>query len=243
MSDETKPNGNEDPSKGVASAEVPVEAVPVAADLQEFVDNYRSHPDQTNAYRFAGLDSFMALRPELNQEKLSDEIVLGVLDGDEADIDRLSLQLLEKLIARARREAVGETHLQARGQAITDSLANYLASIMLEATLRHDLALRAPLLVLIRHQLCGFNPRSFEDSEIYQRRAQAISAVCQEVLAGRTPSYTWVAEILGVPTSTITRWFPNGVLIAQGQMMAKAMIKLAFPSSALQALRQKTRAQ
>lgn len=184
-----------------------------------------------------GIEHFLALLPALAKAKLPEGLVLGVLDGDEACIDELSQQLLDQLLARKQRTAKGETHLVRREEAIADSLVNYLAWIMLEVTRNHQLELRPQLVALLRSQLCGSSPGLFEGYEINQRRDQALLMACRIKLAGEEPSLSKVAKLLGLPGSTVSRWFPKGDLGDRARELAISVVKASTPEGWLEALR------
>lgn len=141
-------------------------------------------------------------------------IVLEMLETKKAAVSELSLLLMEKLIERDRKEKSGEAHLVSRGVAISDSLVNYLISMMLDVCeWKGDLEIPRDLIVLIRHQIGG------ELSSDQEKRLKTKLLKDQAALYGgqmigleRKPSVRAVARSLEVNPSTISRLFPNNSL-------------------------------
>lgn len=136
--------------------------------------------------------------------------VVGSLDADEASASRLCLQLIELIVERRKREQAGETHLVGRGEAISDSLVNYLIAMMLDALDWNDqMIIPRDLIVLIKHQLGA--DTSVEDAKmtVNTNRQNARSIGAQLKARGEKVSLGRVAEIMNVERSTVLRWFKN----------------------------------
>ncbi len=180
--------------------------------LEEYVELRRRIPRaDVEMARFAGLEPLLSMREELERHQISPYIVCDVLDGDDRQIDELSLQIMEALIERAKLEKSGKTHLQSRREAIPDGLVDYLIMTMLEAIERYDLSVPTSLLVLIRERLGRANPVRHQQYEKKTRRQDAIFLGVQLAEKGEEPSIRNVAQVLGVQPSTVSRWFPEGV--------------------------------
>jgi hypothetical protein len=181
------------------------------ASIRNYVRFRRNWPgEQVSVVRLGDPLAVISLGAELRNVGLDDSLVSPVPHGSSQKIDELCLQLLEKLIERGEREEAGATHLQARKQAITNSLVDYLVCIMLEAIHQDDAFLPASLVVLIRHRLVGANPALWERFELGQKRLRAARLAAQKRHEGEQGSIRQVADLLGLPPSTVARWFREG---------------------------------
>lgn len=148
-----------------------------------------------------------------NEERLealgiSTNDVVGCLDADEASASRLSLRLIELLVERRGREGSGETHLVGRGEAISDSLVNYLIAMMLDALDSNDNTIIArDLIVLIKHRLGAGVSVEDRTMEVRRNRRNALYVGAYLKKCGKPVSLGSVAQVLKVERSTVLRWF------------------------------------
>ena len=134
----------------------------------------------------------------------------GCLDANLTDVSRVSLRLLECLIERRAMLAEGRTHLQSRGEAIGDSLVNYLISMMLDAMDWSDrLEIPRDLIVLIKHQLGADVSAEAKAQEVRELRQTAIWGAAELRIQGKLGSIRQVAGFMGVSPSTVARWFSD----------------------------------
>jgi hypothetical protein len=151
-----------------------------------------------------------------NEERLRDldiepEDVVGSLDADEASASRVSLRLIELLVERRAREALGETHLVGRGEAVSDSFINYLIAMMLDALDWNDqMIIPRDLIVLIKHQLRADVSVEARDMQVRHNRHTAVSLGAHLMKRGEPVSLGIVAKIMKVERSTVMRWFKDG---------------------------------
>lgn len=133
---------------------------------------------------------------------------VGSLDADEASTSRLSLRLIELIVERRAREREGETHLVGRGEAISDSLVNYLIAMMLDALdWNNEMTIPRDLIVLIKHQLNADKSAEHDAMKLANRKEAALSVGGLMIAQGKTVSIAKVAEAMGVQRSTVMRWF------------------------------------
>jgi predicted transcriptional regulator len=157
------------------------------------------------------LDWVFANEDRLTELGIEVEDVVGSLDADEAAASRLSLRLIELLVERRTREASGDTHLVGRGEAIADSLVNYLIAMMLDALDWTDrMIIPRDLIVLIKHQLRADVSIEARNMEVRHNRHSAVSIGAQLIKRGEPVSLGIVAKIMNVERSTVMRWFKDG---------------------------------
>jgi hypothetical protein len=164
----------------------------------------------TEIHRFAGVDPMQALGHDLEQAGFDRSLVCGALGGDDRDIDELCLQIMERLIERRRLAAKGETHLQARGDGISDALIGHLIIAMLEVLQQDGLTPRPSFVLLVREQLGGANTEIYKSHIKWADRNRAVFLGMQIKRRGAQPTIRKIAEIMGVQPSTVSRWFPDG---------------------------------
>ena len=187
---------------------------------KSFVEAYWKEPTITNYVRlsraygtpaiaqtFIDFDAH-AFEKELHQFGMEPLLVSGALDGNEFEIEELSLQLMERLIERDNLAKKGHTQVQSWGIAISDSLVDFLIIAMLQAVVEEE---HPALAVLIRERLCGQKPDYYEKHLrlIHQRRAIALAAL--KFPTGKV-SVRKIAKLMNIEPSTVTRWFPDGDL-------------------------------
>jgi hypothetical protein len=80
----------------------------------------------------ANLGYASALEPELEKHGISTDSFFESLIAHEPALDELSLQLMERLVARDKLPKSCPGHIEKRRQAISDSLVDYAIALMLE---------------------------------------------------------------------------------------------------------------
>lgn len=160
--------------------------------------------------QFARIDPLRSLAADLKKFGLDPVLVCGVLDGDDREMDKLCLQLLERLIERKQLVAERVTHLQSRGKGISDALIDHLIVVMLEAMQQHGVDPRPSFVLLVRERLGGANTDIFKSHKKRESQDQAIFYGFQLRRRGAQPTICRVADKLGVQPSTVSRWFPDG---------------------------------
>jgi hypothetical protein len=163
----------------------------------------------TDSNRFFNFDVMLLLDEELRKHSIDPLLVAGVLDGNDLKLDELCLQIMESLQARRALEAQGRTQLQARDEAIPDSLIDFLIVFALEACEQVGLVPPASLVILVRERLGGSNPARFERYTVSQKRQTAVSLAMAHLDMGLDISIRRVAKEMGVQPSTVKRWFPD----------------------------------
>jgi hypothetical protein len=160
------------------------------------------------AARFIEFDPF-SIEPELRQFGIDPSLVRGALEGDELQVDQMTLRLMECVVDRERIEKSGQAHLQSRRLAISDSLIDYLIVAMLEAAEEHDASIPPSLIILIRERLCGTNPDRYKEQLRQEGRQDAVALAALKFPSGKV-SIRSIANLMEVEPSTISRWFPDG---------------------------------
>jgi hypothetical protein len=193
--------------------------------IEQYLRLRREYPGvDVPVLRFGGLDPLFALEPELKQHGIDATLVAGALDADPKDVDGLCLQLLEALNDRRRRESQGETALQARNEAIPDSLIDYLVTFILEAMKSNGKEfVPGSLVMLLRERLLGPNPAYHKAYEKQQRRKDAAFLAAQLLLRGEECSVRGVAKIMDIEPSTVSRWFPNNSLRIEAERIRRLL--------------------
>jgi hypothetical protein len=186
-------------------------------EAEPTLENYlllrRTFPGgNVESLHFLSPDPHSSVEGELRQYGIEPFIFSDALDGNEHQIDELCLKLMERLVERQARERAGETHLQTTGQAIPDSLIDYLVITMLEATENHDLRLEPALVILIRERLGGSNLARHKQNLIDKNRKQAILLAASQLAQGKEISIRQIASKLDLEASTVSRWFKPGEL-------------------------------
>jgi hypothetical protein len=164
------------------------------------------------------------IEKELRQYGMEPLLVSEALEGNDRQIDELSLRLMEKLIERDKLAKEGHTQVQSRGIAISDSLVDFLIVAMLQAVVEEE---HPALAVLIRERLCGQKPDYYEKylRLIDQRRAIALAAL--KFPNGKI-SVRKIAELMNVEPSTVSRWFPDGDLQEKVDQFRKSIDALGL---------------
>jgi hypothetical protein len=163
----------------------------------------------TDSNRFFSFDVMLLLDEELRKHSINPRLVAGVLDGNDLKLDELCLQIMESLEARRVLEKQGRTQLQARNEAIPDSLIDFLIVFALEACEQEGLVPPASLVILTRERLGGSNPARYERYTVSQKKHTAVSLAIAHLKMGLDISIRRVAKEMGVQPSTVKRWFPD----------------------------------
>lgn len=163
----------------------------------------------TDSNRFYSFDVMLLLDKELRKHSIDPLLVAGVLDGNDLKLDELCLQIMESLEARCVLEKQGRTQLQARDEAISDSLIDFLIVFALEACEQVGLVPPASLVILTRERLGGSNPARYERYTVSQKKHTAVSIAMVHLEMGLDISIRRVAKKMGVQPSTVKRWFPD----------------------------------
>lgn len=172
------------------------------------------YPDKDPSLdRYSGIDQLYALKPLLEKFSIESVDVAACMDADPAAIDRVSLKLLALLEERREQELAGDDTLQSRGVAITDSLINYLISIILESMERYnEPTASSSLFLLMREQLGGQNMGLYRSYQKYSRKGSVVAIMASSRNLGMACSLGQVAIILGVNKSALSRMFGEGEL-------------------------------
>ena len=193
-----------------------LEAFAKDGSLESYLLIRRSFPNQKiEVARFGGFDPFLAMRAELEGQGIEPMLILGVMDGDERDIDELTLRMMEWLVTRAKLSKAGGVQLQGSKQVVSDSLIDYLLVIILESCERHSISLPSALVVLLREKLGGPNPYRHARYEISEKQKEAVWIAAQIFGADEAISIRRLAKELNIEPSTISRWFKKGELEAE----------------------------
>ena len=190
------------------------------------IDNYvklrRENPNEIIEVGVSsGLEWLFSHEGTLEAVGIPLRLVGGILDADHDAISELCLLLLEKIVERKNLERGGQTHLASRGEAISDSLINFLICMILDSLDWNDyLVLPRDLIVLMRERLGGENSIWEKDQEMIECRQNATWIAFQLLSKGKTPSYRLIGNVLGVSATTVMRWFPDSSMIEAAKKMA-----------------------
>jgi hypothetical protein len=168
--------------------------------------------------RFADFDP-LTIEAELRRYGIDPLMVCSALEGDEREIEKLSVRLMECLIERDQIEKEGHTHVQGRQIAISDSLVDFLTVAMLEAVAEEN---HTAMVVLIRERLCGQNPDYYKDFLVFTKQRKAVALAALRFPTGKI-SVRKVAKLMNVEPSTVSRWFPAGALQEQVDKFRKSV--------------------
>ncbi|MDG1416849.1 MAG: hypothetical protein P8P99_03510 [Maricaulis sp.] len=179
--------------------------------IENYVKLRRSNPENVEAVKItSGLDWLFSNSQHLTDMGIEPGTFAKALDANKPAISEVSLRLLELLVERQKLKSDGVTHAVGRGEAVSDSLVNYIISIMLDALdWAGGMTLPRDLLVLIRYQISG--DRSTHENTQNQKHArqQAISLAVQLREQGKSGSLRQVAKLMQVRPSTVSRWFED----------------------------------
>jgi hypothetical protein len=184
-----------------------VEAYWKEPTIINYVRLSRAYGGSAIAQTFIDFDA-QAIEKELRQFGMEPLLVSGALDGNEFEIEELSLRLMERLIERDELAKEGHTQVQSRGFAIGDSLVDFLIVAMLQAAVEDA---HPALTVLIKERLCGQKPDYYEKYLRLMDQRKAIALAALKLPAGKI-TVRKVARLMNVEPSTVSRWFPDGDL-------------------------------
>ena len=190
---------------------------------EHYVELRRKYPDEVIEVAISsGFEWIFANVDLMKSFDLPPNLVGNASEADPESISELSLILMERLIERDIAEKAGKTHSASRGEAISDSLVNYLINMMLDGVdWTGDLFIPRDLIVLIRHQIGGVTSDWDKKHKKDENRSNAVWAAVQLATQGHTPSYRRIGQILGVSATTVMRWFPNNEFIEQMKELRK----------------------
>jgi hypothetical protein len=175
-----------------------------------YLEVRRTFPEvEIQIARFAGLDPLHSLEDEFKKNNIDPQLIAAALDANEPSVDKLSLRLLELVVARDNLPKDGPGHIQKRREALSDAMVNYLIIVMLESLDWHEEIFRVPasLIVLIRHQLCGPTaPDLHAEYLAKEKRNNAAFAVSQILQPGEELSVGKLAKMANIPRTTAARW-------------------------------------
>jgi hypothetical protein len=193
--------------------------------IENYVKLRREKPDEEIEIAVTdGIDWLFANEKSLREIGIEPQWVASSLDANPEAISKVSLRLLEKIIERKYTESEGETHIVSRGKAISDSLVNYLAAMMLDALSWNDiLEIPRDLIVLLRYQIIG-DGETEQSRQLQSHKLEFdIGMVGGQLLEqGLQPSARTIAKILGVNASTVSRIFPKDKLLSESQRWLSA---------------------
>lgn len=177
-----------------------------------------------------GLEFLFSREEELRLHGIDPRLVASVMDADLDAQAELSLLLLELIIERQNKEIKGETHIVSRGEAISDTLINYLIGTCLDALdWNNEMEISRELIVLVKHQIGTIISDYRLQLKKREQRQRAVWIAAQIVARGGVPSYRKIGRILGVEASTVKRWFPKGEMISEAKSLLD-MVAAVSPS-------------
>jgi hypothetical protein len=141
-------------------------------------------------------------------------------------MDELCLQLMERLIERKRLEAKGETHLQGRGEGISDALIGHLIVAMMEVLQQDSMEPRPSLVLLVRERLGGANTEIYKSHKKWIGRNRALFLGTQMKRRGEQPTIRRIAKVMRIQPSTVSRWFPKGDFLERVEDFGKSFVRL-----------------
>jgi len=145
---------------------------------------------------------------ELSKAGVDAELFEDALGLHTEAVELLCLELLTKLEERRVVRSQRKGAVVSAKLAISDGLVSLVIRVLLDELQFAQRPLTPSLVVLIREQLGGAKSE-YVKQEKSSRRAAAISIGADLYAKGVQISYAAVARQLGVPTSTVTRWFPK----------------------------------
>lgn len=187
-----------------------------------------------------GLDWLLANDQLLIENDIQPRWVAGALDADHDSISRISLALLQKLADRKQLITQGKTHLASRGEAISDSFANYLIAIMLDSlSWNNDLQIPRDLIVLTRYQLFGTEYPAMEKRwRSYELEKRILWLAVGILETGQGFTAREIAKALKINVSTISRLYPGDSLVKTASEQLDAIMSLREFSKKFKAKKQ-----
>ena len=206
------------------------EAYKANPSIELYVEMRRKYPENLiEVATSASLDWLLVNGELLESYGINPQIVAGCLDAIPENIEELSLLIMENFILRRELEGEGEVHVQSRKEIITDGLANYLISMMLDALDWNDeLDIPRDLIVLIKHQFNADVSAEKRKFEVHEKRTSAKWYAAQMRAGGKTCSMRDVAKAMGVNPSTVARWFQDGKFEQEVEQLQKILSSDGF---------------
>ncbi|MBR1197811.1 hypothetical protein JQ574_17585 [Bradyrhizobium sp. AUGA SZCCT0158] len=153
-----------------------------------------------------GIDALFAIQKQCEQYGIDPSLVAGTMDGDEPDMDELSLMLMARIVNRNKIAGVGA--LQKRRAAISDAMVNYLIAFMLEGAdwSNEEIRLPASLILLIRHQLGALKGVLHEEYRSRETKLRAAWIAGQQLKFDESLSINRLVNLTAsVPNFVISR--------------------------------------
>jgi hypothetical protein len=171
-----------------------------------------------------GIEWLFANANSLRELGIDPEWVASALDANPRAISKVSLHLLEKIIEREHAKSAGQTHIVSRGKAVSDSMVNYLAAMMLDAlSWNNEFEIPRDLIVLLRYQIIGDGETEQSKQVQSHKLEHDIGMIGAQLLEqGLQPSARTIAKILDVNPSTVSRIFPKDKLLVESERWLKA---------------------
>lgn len=190
--------------------------------METYLALRRAHPDaeiEISASR--GLDTLFRIEPELQKHGFDSSDIAAILDADHEAISKVALQCMEKLIAAKELAAKGETHLIGRGMAVPLALVDWIIMVALDGmSWTEQLEIPRDLIVLIQNRLGGVQGKYYRNSELRERKQNALFIAGQMLARGEKTGIRQLARLLGLEASSVSRWFTEGEFERESQRYA-----------------------
>ncbi|MEQ1406542.1 hypothetical protein ABK249_16545 [Neorhizobium sp. Rsf11] len=190
--------------------------------METYLALRRAHPDaeiEISASR--GLDTLFRIEQELQKHGFDPSDIAAILDADHEAISKVSLQCMEKLIAAKELAAKGETHLVGRGMAVPLALIDWIIIVALDGmSWTEQLEIPRDLIVLIQNRLGGIQGKYYRNSELRERKQNALFIAGQMLARGEKTGIRQLARLLGLEASSVSRWFAEGEFERESQRYA-----------------------
>ncbi len=193
--------------------------------LKSFIELRRRYPKhEVGVPDLAHTEFLLSMSRFLLEHGIDLALVAGILAGHQEAVEELSLQLLERVHRQQDLRRQGQTHVKRRNTGLSDALINYLTVMMLEAIEREGTRFPPSLLVLVRQQLRGSQPKLDQKYQTRRRRRDALYIALQLQDKGLEPTLNQLADAIGVEPSTVSRWFPNGSLLQTCELCRRNLL-------------------
>lgn len=190
--------------------------------METYLALRRAHPDaEIEISASGGLDALFRMEPELQKHGFDPADIAAILDADPEAISKVALQCMEKLIAAKELAAKGETHLVGRGKAVPLALVDWMIMVALDGmSWTGQLEIPRDLIVLIQNRLGGIQGKYYRNSELHERKQNALFIAGQMLARGEKTGIRQLARLLGVEASSVSRWFEKGEFERESQRYA-----------------------
>jgi len=180
--------------------------------IENYVKLRRAYPNVTIEIAIhGGIDPLFYMEPELARYGINANDMASVFDADQNAINKIALQLIEKIVERRRLQKKGRTHLVRRGLTIPDNLIDWIINSALDSLSWNDkLTIPRDLIILIRERLGGPNSEYRKGAQTYHLKSNAALVAGQLKARGIKPTYKMLGEFMKVAPSTVKRWFAPG---------------------------------